>query len=88
MLDFTDERHKRGFMILSSKDVRIVDRTLFDWNVQSKCAFDYLDLIERRLNKEKIDADDIEDMKMYLKFVRNHYIEVSRFSDECRKVFM
>lgn len=88
MLDFTDERHKRGLMILSSKDVRTVERTLFDWKVQSKSAVDYLELIEHKLSKNEIDAHDMEDIKSYIKFVRNHYIEAGRLIDECRKVFM
>lgn len=88
MIDLTNQNHKRGLMVLTSKDVRTVDRTLFDWKVHSKCELDYLELIEHILSKEAINADDIKSMKTYIKFVKDHYIETGNLIDECRKVFM
>lgn len=88
MLDFTDDRHKRGLMILTSKDVRTVERTLFNWEVQSRSVIDYLNLIEHKLNKDEIDAHDMEDIKRYIKNARDYCIEAERLIDECRKVFM
>lgn len=88
MLDFTDGMHKRGLMVLTLKDVRTIDRTLFDWTVRSKSVIDYLNLIEHKLNKDEIDAHDMEDIKRYIKHAKDYCIEADCLLDECRKVFM
>ena len=75
-------------MILSSKDVRTVDRTLFNWEVQSISVVNYLNLIEHKLNKDEIDAHDMEDIKRYIKNARDYCTEAERLIDECRNVFM
>lgn len=88
MLDFTDGMHKRGLMVLTSKDVRTVDRTLFSWDVRARNAIDYLELIERKLSKGEMNADDVEDIKRYIKHAKDCCTEAECLVNECQKVFM
>ena len=56
MIDLTNDNHKRGVMILSSKDVRTVDNSLFDWKVHTGCIESYLSILRSRISNLDIDS--------------------------------
>jgi len=57
MIDFTDDEHKRGVMILSSKDVRTVDRYLFDYRCNLMYVDTMLGVIKSSISRMEIDEE-------------------------------
>ena len=87
MLDFTNENHKRGVMILNSKDVRVIDNTLFDWKVHTGCAENYVEMLIGRVKRLEISDSEKEDMLAYLQFIQNWIKESAKDMDKARDIF-
>lgn len=87
MIDLTNENHKRGVMILSSKDVRTVDNSLFDWKVHTGCAESYLTLLRKRLESFDIDSSVkdqcLSDIDFCLEWVKKSAVDI----DKAREIF-
>lgn len=87
MIDLTNEDHKRGVMILSSKDVRAVDRNLFDYRVQLEMADTLIAVIKTRINNLDID-DSIKDATISdLNFLLEHVGKANGAAERAREVF-
>lgn len=87
MIDLTNQDHKRGVMILNSKDVRIVDSALFDWKVHTGCAENYADLIRRRVENLDIDESHRTDILAYIGFIQDWIKRSAKDIDKARDVF-
>lgn len=87
MIDLTNYEHKRGVMILNSKDVRNVDRYLFDWKVHTGCAENYVDMLISRTKRLKISDSEKEDILTYLGFIQDWIKKSAIDIDKAREVF-
>lgn len=87
MLDLTNQNHKRGVMVLNSKDVRIIDNTLFDWKVHTGCAENYAEMLINRVERLEISDSEKDDMLAYLGFIQNWIKESGKDIDKARDVF-
>lgn len=87
MIDLTNQDHRRGVVILTSKDMRNEVNALFDWKVHTGCAESYLQTLRRRL--ESIDIDDsiknqcLSDVDFCLDWIKKSSIDI----DKAREVF-
>lgn len=55
MIDLTDYYHKKGLMILSSKDVRILERELFDCAVKLQMIESELGMLKTSIHMLNVD---------------------------------
>ena len=87
MIDLTNYDHRRGVVILSSKDMRSEVNALFDWKVHTGCAESYLQTLRRRLESLEID-DSIKDQCFSdIDFCLNWIKESSKDIDKAREIF-
>lgn len=87
MIDLTNENHKRGVMILSSKDVRAVDRNLFDYQVGLTTIDTTLAIIKSRINNLDID-DSIKNATISdLDFMLDRIGKANTAVERAREVF-
>lgn len=87
MIDLTNDNHRRGVVILSSKDMRSEVNALFDWKVHTGCAEQTLQIIKMRINKLDIDDSIKEATLMDLDSVLHWIKESSRDIDKAREIF-
>ena len=87
MLDLTNQNHKRGVMILSSKDVRTVDKSLFDYHVNVDCLDIYVGTVMNRINDLDIDPSIKKATLSDLGYVREHMAAANKCLDKARDVF-
>ena len=87
MIDLTNDNHKRGVMILSSKDVRIVDKNLFDYRLNVDILNIYAGTVANRINDLDIDPSIKRATLSDLKYVCEHMIEANKCLDKMRDVF-
>jgi len=87
MIDLTNENHKRGVMILNSKDVRNVDRYLFDWKIHTGCAENYVDVLIARTKtldvSDSVKESMLSDLGFILDWIKKSAIDI----DKAREVF-
>ena len=87
MIDLTNETHRRGVMILSSKDVRVVDNSLFDWKVHTGCAASYLATLRTRIENLDIDPSvkdaSLSDIDFCLDWIKKSAVDI----DKAREIF-
>ena len=87
MLDLTNDNHKRGVMILSSKDVRTIDSGLFSWKVHTGCVESYLSVLRSRINDLDIDPSikdaSLSDIDFCMNWVKESAVDI----DKARDVF-
>lgn len=87
MIDLTNENHKRGVMILNSKDVRNVDRYLFDWKIHTGCAENYVDVLIARTKtldvSDSVKESMLSDLGFILDWIKTSAIDI----DKAREVF-
>lgn len=87
MIDLTNNQHKRGVMILSSKDVRTIDNSLFDWVVQADCMAHYLAVLRARIDKLDIDPSIKDQSFSDIDFCLEHIEKGNKLIDKAREVF-
>lgn len=87
MLDLTNDNHKRGVMILSSKDVRTVDNNLFNYKVNLSVSDTTLCIIKSRIEQLDIDPSIKSVMLSDLNFVIDNVVAANRYIDKAREVF-
>ena len=87
MIDLTNDNHKRGVMILNSKDVRNVDRYLFDWKIHTGCAENYVDVLIARTKtldvSDSVKESMLSDLGFILDWIKTSAIDI----DKAREVF-
>lgn len=87
MIDLTNDNHKRGVMILSSKDVRVVDHSLFDWKVHTGCAENYLSVLRSRIKDLDIDPSikdaSLSDIDFCMDWIKKSAVNI----DKAREIF-
>ena len=87
MIDLTNYEHRRGVVILSSKDMRTGVNALFDWKVHTGCAESTIRILKSRINT--LDIDDsikeasLQDCDSILKWI----IESGKDIDKAREIF-
>ena len=87
MIDLTNFEHRRGIVILSSKDMRTEVNALFDWKVHTGCAESYLQTLRRRLESMEID-DSIKDQCLSdVDFCLDWIQKSSKDIDKAREIF-
>ena len=87
MIDLTNDNHKRGVMILSSKDVRTVDKNLFNYKANMGVSDTTLCIIKSRIERLDIDPSIKDATLSDLNFVINNIVEANRYIDKARDVF-
>ena len=87
MIDLTNYDHKRGVMILTSKDVRTVDNALFDWKVHTGCIANYAEMISTKINRSKMSDDDKAEINQYIEFIKNWIEQSSGDIEKARDIF-
>ena len=87
MIDLTNDNHKRGVMILSSKDVRTIDNSLFNWKVHTGCVESYLSILRSRISNLDIDPSikdaSLSDIDFCMNWVRESAVNI----DKAREIF-
>ena len=88
MLDLTSYDHRRGIMLLNSKDVRTVDSSIFDWKTYNHCALDMLETMRKRMLADTNMDDSIHnacvsDIDAVIKWIK----EAESKIDKAREVF-
>lgn len=92
MLDLTSYDHRRGIVILTSKDMRVVSNNLFDWKVHTGCIESHANVIESYLN-EISDHTDGQDKKKidfclnYIDSIKKWIKDASEDIDKAREIF-
>ena len=87
MIDLTNFEHKRGIMILTSKDVRVVDRSMFGYHTNAECIKTYAIMIEDLIQRNEFSGDDKKTMMHYLKTIQEWCDEADQNVDKLREVF-
>ena len=87
MIDFTDNNHKKGVMILSSKDVRTVDKNLMNYDVQLSCADFYIKVNTDRIKNLDIDPSVKDAILIDLGFVHDDLMAAKKYIDKVQDVF-
>ena len=88
MIDLTNENHKRGIMILTSKDVRTIDKNLFDWKVNSMTIRTELRILKSEINKfNNINQNQKDEFNLSIDRIFNWLSENDVHIDRSRDVF-
>lgn len=87
MIDLTNYEHKRGVMILSSKDVRTIDSSLFDWKIHTGCISNYADRIKTIVSNSEMSEASKEDCKQYIEFIQNWIEQSNEDIEKAREIF-
>ncbi len=87
MIDLTNYEHKRGVMILNSKDVRTIDRDLFDYKVNLSCIDTYLNIIKSRINKWDIDDSSKQATLQEIDFMLKDLTIANKHIEKAREIF-
>ena len=88
MIDLTNENHKRGIMILTSKDVRTIDKNLFDWKVNSMTIRTELRILKSEINKfNNINQNQKDEFNLSIDRIFNWLSENDVHIDRSRDIF-
>lgn len=87
MIDLTNENHRRGVVILTSKDMRVVNNNLFDWKIHTGCAETYLETLRKRILSLDIDESIKDQCLSDINFCTNWIKESGRDIDKAREIF-
>lgn len=87
MIDLTNQDHRRGIVILNSKDMRVVSNNLFNWKVHTGCVSGYLDTLKNRLSKASLNDKDLNDCLGYIKGIEQWIKDASEDIDKAREIF-
>lgn len=88
MLDFTNYNHKRGLMVLNSKDVRTVDNSLFDYRVDLRLVKENLEMISKMKDRMSFDTDELDHDFTFIMNNTLEYIEdAQKLVDRAKNVF-
>jgi len=87
MIDLTNDNHRRGIVILSSKDMRTGVNALFDWKVHTGCAESYLQTLRRRLESMDMDNSIKDQCLSDVDFCLDWIQKSSKDIDKAREIF-
>lgn len=87
MIDLTNQNHKRGVVILTSKDMRVVCNNLFNYRVMTDCVETYTELLTLKLNKIEMPDEDRRDLLRYIQSIDKWRIEANSNIDKAREIF-
>ena len=87
MIDLTNYEHRRGIMILTSKDVRSTTKAAFDWKVHTNCIRDDAEVILLYLQKDELTDEDIRFIKQHAQNIISWTNNVDANINKVREVF-
>lgn len=87
MLDLTNFEHKRGVVILTSKDMRCVCRNLFNYRVMTDCVANYTELLTLKINDIEMPDKDRKDLLRYIQSIDDWRKEANSNIDKAREIF-
>lgn len=88
MLDLTNFDHRRGVVILSSKDMRVNVQELFRWKVNSQCIDGYIEDIRRCIISDTgMDDNNVNECLHKLDAIERWLKEADEHIDKAREIF-
>ena len=87
MIDLTNFEHKRGVVILNSKDMRCVCRNLFDYRVLTDCIENYTELLRYKIDKIEMSEEDRKDLYRYIASIDDWRVRANSNIDKAREIF-
>ena len=87
MLDLTNNNHKRGVMILNSKDVRTVDKYLFDYTCNMEYIRMKLVVLEDRISNLEMDESIKKATLGDIDYMKSVLIRADNNIDKARDIF-
>ena len=87
MIDLTNFEHRRGIVILTSKDMRVVSNNLFNWKVHTGYMENYSRILRSKVEKLDLSDSDRSDMIHYLDRIDKWIKDSSEDIDKAREIF-
>ena len=87
MIDLTNYNHKRGVVILTSKDMRCVCDNLFNYKVNSDCVKSYIAIMADKIDEIEMSKQDRMEFKHYIKTINDWVDKANTHIEKARETF-